>query len=210
MPRTSVRKRSISRWRRTTPSACSRPLVREGDRLVGGAGDVAVALEAPDHLVHGRRGQLHRARHVGARHRQPGLLEPEDGLEVLLLGDGRVVVGHAVIVSPRPCWIGCDATTRPRDRRLARGSGGRSRRRSRPAARRSGWPPAARRSSRRSRPARAARDRAAVRRRRRRAATRGRRRASPPRPAGSTSRSPTPASPTTAASWTRTSSCTSG
>ena len=62
----------------------------ERDRLVGGAGDVAVALEPPDHLVHGRRRELHRARHVGAGHGQPGLLQPEDRLQVLLFGNGRV------------------------------------------------------------------------------------------------------------------------
>ncbi len=44
--------------------------VGEGDRAVAAARDVAVALEAADHLVHGRRGELHRARDVGAGHRQ--------------------------------------------------------------------------------------------------------------------------------------------
>ena len=55
-------------------------LGREADRLVVGARDVAVALEAADHLVHGRRRQLHRPRDVGARHGQPRLLQPEQGL----------------------------------------------------------------------------------------------------------------------------------
>ena len=54
-PRTSVRKRSIRRWRRTMSSACRAPTVGEGDRAVAGAGDVAVALQAADHLVHRRR-----------------------------------------------------------------------------------------------------------------------------------------------------------
>ena len=65
-------------------------VVGELQRLVGGSRDVAVALEAADHLVHGRRGELHGPRDVGARHRQPGLVQPEEGLEVLLLGVGRV------------------------------------------------------------------------------------------------------------------------
>ena len=75
------------------------PVLGEGEHLVGAARDVAVALEPADHLVHGRRRELHRARDVRPRHRQAGLLEPEDGLEVLLLGDGGVVVRHAVILS---------------------------------------------------------------------------------------------------------------
>ncbi len=36
-------------------------LGRERDRPLGVAGDVAVALEPAEHLVHGRRGELHRA-----------------------------------------------------------------------------------------------------------------------------------------------------
>ena len=58
------------------------------------ARDVAVALEAADHLVHGRRRELHRAGDVGAGHRQPRLLQPEQRLQVLLLGDGRVLGRH--------------------------------------------------------------------------------------------------------------------
>jgi hypothetical protein len=70
-------------------------VVREHERFVGVALDVAVPLEAPDHLVHGRRRELHRAGDVRARDRQPGLLEPEHDLEILLLGDRRVILGHA-------------------------------------------------------------------------------------------------------------------
>ena len=69
-------------------------VVGELDRLVLSAADVAVALEPADHLVDGRRRELHRAGDVGAGHRQPGLLEPEEDLEVLLLGDRCVIVGH--------------------------------------------------------------------------------------------------------------------
>jgi hypothetical protein len=72
----------------------------EGDRLVATAGDVAVSLEAPDHLVHRGRGHLHRARDVGAGHGKASLLEPEDDLEVLLLGDGGLVVRHRVACYP--------------------------------------------------------------------------------------------------------------
>ena len=68
--------------------------VGERDRLVARARDVAVALEAADHLVHRRGRELHRARDVGAGHRQTRLLQPEERLEVLLLGDGGVI-GHA-------------------------------------------------------------------------------------------------------------------
>ena len=68
--------------------------VGEGDRLVARARDVAVALQAADHLVHRRRRELHRPRDVGPRHRQTGLLQPEESLEVLLLGDGGLVGGH--------------------------------------------------------------------------------------------------------------------
>ena len=38
-----------------------------------------------------RGGELHRPGDVGAGDRQPGLLEPEHDLEVLLLGDGGVL-----------------------------------------------------------------------------------------------------------------------
>ena len=95
-PRTSVRKRSISRWRRTMPSACSAPAVGEGDRPVGAAGDVAVAFEAADHLVHRRGRELHRPGDVGAGHRQAGLLQPEEALQVLLLGDRGGIGAHAL------------------------------------------------------------------------------------------------------------------
>ena len=91
-----MRKRSISRWRRTIACACSRPSSVKLERLVVGAADVAVVLEPADHLVHGRRRELHRAGDVGAGDRQPRLLEPEHALEVLLLGDGGVLVGIAL------------------------------------------------------------------------------------------------------------------
>jgi EmrB/QacA subfamily drug resistance transporter len=74
---------------------------REGDRLVVAARDVAVAFEPADHLVHRGRGQLHRAGDVGPRHAQPRLVQPEEGLEVLLLGDGGVRGRHTDIV-PAP------------------------------------------------------------------------------------------------------------
>ena len=77
IPRTSVRKRSISRWRRTIASASLAAPVGEGERLVVGPLDVAVALEPADHLVDGRRRELHRPGDVRAVDRQPGLLEPE-------------------------------------------------------------------------------------------------------------------------------------
>jgi hypothetical protein len=62
----------------------------EGDRLVVRAGDVAVALEPADHLVHGRGRQLHRPGQVRPGHAQAGLVQPQQRLEVLLLGDGGV------------------------------------------------------------------------------------------------------------------------
>ena len=95
MPRTSVRKRSIRRWRRTIWRGVLAARLGERERLVVVAGYVAVALEPADHLVHGRRRDLHGAGDVGAGDREAGLLEPEDDLEVLLLGDGGLVVRHA-------------------------------------------------------------------------------------------------------------------
>jgi hypothetical protein len=83
------------------PRRVLQALVGERDHLVLGAGDVAVALEAADHLVDGRRRELHRPREVRPAHREPRLVEPEQGLEVLLLGDGRVRRGHAPIVPAR-------------------------------------------------------------------------------------------------------------
>jgi hypothetical protein len=65
--------------------------VGEEEGLVGLAGDVAVALQAADHLVHGGGGQVHGPREVGAGHRQPGLLEPVDPLQVFLFCDRRLV-----------------------------------------------------------------------------------------------------------------------
>ena len=67
-------------------------LVREVDGLFGVARDVAVALQTAEHLVHGRRGQLHGPGEVRAGHGQARLVQPEQRLEVLLLGDGGV--GH--------------------------------------------------------------------------------------------------------------------
>ena len=49
-------------------------LRREVERLVRGAADVAVAFEPADHLAHGRGRELHRAGHIGGRHRQLRLL----------------------------------------------------------------------------------------------------------------------------------------
>ena len=71
---------------------------RERERLVGAALHVAVALQAADHLVHRRGGELHGAGDVGAGDRQARLLEPEHDLEVLLLGDCGLLLRHAPIV----------------------------------------------------------------------------------------------------------------
>ena len=71
MSKTSVRKRSISRWRRTMFGGVLAARVGEGQRLVGGARHVAVALEAADHLVHGGRRHLHGPRDVGAGDGRP-------------------------------------------------------------------------------------------------------------------------------------------
>ena len=70
------------------------PRLGELDHALGVALDVPVALEAAEHLVDGRRGKLHGPGQVGAGHRQAGLEQPEQHLEVLLLGDGSVGRGH--------------------------------------------------------------------------------------------------------------------
>jgi len=75
------------------------PFQREVNRTAGIALDVAVALEAPQHLVHRRRRELHRARQVRTRHRQACLKEPKKAFEVLLLGCRRMLSGHAMIVA---------------------------------------------------------------------------------------------------------------
>ena len=67
---------------------------READRLVVSARDVAVALQAADHLVHRGRSELHRARDVGAGHRQAGFEQPVERLEVLVFADRRVRAAH--------------------------------------------------------------------------------------------------------------------
>jgi hypothetical protein len=75
------------------------PVLGEGERLVAGPLDVAVVLEATDHLVHGRRRELHRAGDVGAGDRQPGLIQPEHRLQVLLLRDCRLIGGHGAMLA---------------------------------------------------------------------------------------------------------------
>ena len=90
------------------PSACALALLGERDGLVAGARDVAVALEAPDHLVDGRSGQLTSAGDVRPGHRQSGLEEPEEGLEVLLFGEGGLGTRHDFpIYCPRSAALGC-------------------------------------------------------------------------------------------------------
>ena len=74
----------------------------EVDRPPGVTNDVPVALEPSEHLVHGRRRQLHRPRQVGAGHRQARLEQPEQRLEVLLFGYCRMLAGHVVIVAIGP------------------------------------------------------------------------------------------------------------
>src|SRR5204863_1258376 len=74
----------------------------EGDRAVLVAGDVAVALQAAHHLVHRGRRELHRAGDVGAGHRQARLLQPEQALQILLLGDRRGVLSHVRDARGRP------------------------------------------------------------------------------------------------------------
>src|SRR5205085_5519219 len=92
-------------------------LVGEADRLVARARDVAVALEAADHLVHRRRRELHGARYVGAGHREARLLQPEERLEILLLGDGHI--RHVRGPAYSPVWGarrrgGRSSSSRPR------------------------------------------------------------------------------------------------
>ena len=125
--------------------------VGEGDRLVARARDVAVALEAADHLVDRRRRELHRPGDVGARHRQTGLLQPEEGLEVLLLGDGGVI-GHANHRNRLRDHAGDAGHAGVRHRCLARHRPRAGRRTGRAAAPRSGSPRAPPTSSPRSPP----------------------------------------------------------
>src|SRR5439155_11920355 len=53
-----------------------------------------------------RRRYLQGARDVRARDRQPGLLEPKDDLEVLLLARRRVLVGHPAILGCGSMQVG--------------------------------------------------------------------------------------------------------
>jgi hypothetical protein len=75
------------------------PRLSEVDRASGIANDVAVALEPPDHLVDSRRRQMHRPGDVRRGHRQPCLEQPEQPLEVLLLGRSGVFGLHGGIVA---------------------------------------------------------------------------------------------------------------
>ena len=135
----------MSRWRRTIALGVLGARVGEGDRLVARARDVAVALEAADHLVHRRRRELHRPRDVRAGHRQAGLLQPEERLEVLLLGDGGV--------RRWPCGHRMIRLRAHADRRRARGRWSRAPRAGSGARWPRRWPRAAPRSgSRRARP----------------------------------------------------------
>ena len=93
--------------------------VGEVDRLVGGAGDVAVALEPADHLVHGRRGELHGARDVGARHRRA---RPQCSQNrVWRYSSSATVACSAVMRSTLPRW-GSIAPGAPRAPAPARSS----------------------------------------------------------------------------------------
>src|SRR5207302_2695076 len=104
-------------------------VVGERKRAVLLARDVAVLLEAAHHLVNGWRRDLHRARHVRAGDGQARLLEPEDRLEVLLLGGRGLLAGHDLIVSSPGCGSAAETAHQaaarasgegpPRRRRLA-------------------------------------------------------------------------------------------
>ena len=78
--------------------------LREGERLVVRALDVAVPLQPADHLVDRRRGELHRAGDIRPVDLQAGLLEPEHRLQVLLLRD------RGLQPSVDPTWRACSAS----------------------------------------------------------------------------------------------------
>ena len=84
---------------------------RERDRPLDVPRDVAVALEPAEHLVHGGGGELHRAAQVGAGHREAGLEQPEQALQVLLFG-GRSLVRHLELIVAG-AWAG-EKDARPR------------------------------------------------------------------------------------------------
>jgi hypothetical protein len=67
--------------------------VSEVDRAVAVAGYVAVALEPAEHLRDRRGREPHRAAEVGGGHRQAGLVQPAERLQVLLLACGGVRAG---------------------------------------------------------------------------------------------------------------------
>jgi hypothetical protein len=73
----------------------------EAEGLVGRTTDVAVGLEPADHLAHRRGRELHRPGDVGRGHRQLRLLQPEERLQVLLLGDRDLLAAHQLRVSTR-------------------------------------------------------------------------------------------------------------
>ena len=105
-PRMSVRKRSARRWRRTTCSARSMPVVGEADAAAVQR-DEALGLHAADHLRHRRAGHAQPFGDAGLDDVDVVLVELEDRLAVLLerrvvlaavLGHGPQSMGHAGMV----------------------------------------------------------------------------------------------------------------
>ena len=84
-PSATFRLRRYRQLQPALPDACPPPASLTGRVAL----DIARPWDqAADHFVHGRRRELHRAGDVCVRHRQPGLVDPEHDLEVLLLRDG--------------------------------------------------------------------------------------------------------------------------
>ena len=157
----------MRRWRRTMPSAWSRPRAGEADVLVLAARDVAVALEPADHLVHRRRRELHRAGDVRARSSAawpPAARTGSGGTPPRRLWRARWPSAHAILPAAErapkgrpahpPLQSRGDADriwhARARHRRFARNRPCRRPRARRSAARPSGSPHARRATSRRS------------------------------------------------------------
>ena len=101
-PRMSVRKRSARRWRRTTRSA--RRLARGGEPDRAARCRPALALDAADHLRHGRAGDLQPLGDAGLDDLDVVLVQLVDGLAVLLERGVELrglVLGHGPSVRDR-------------------------------------------------------------------------------------------------------------
>ena len=94
MPRTSVSRRSASRWRRNTRTRDFQAFARQFGFAARDVFDVAVVCELLEHPGDGRRRNAERGSQARRRDARAFALEPVDGLEILFDRLGEVAVAR--------------------------------------------------------------------------------------------------------------------